>query len=506
MPDTLQLQRLPKLDGLETKDCLPKSRDGEVDDVKRWLDGDGEFAYWINGTVGVGKSILARHLADLLKAGDRLGCLVHLSANLQCSPSSLIQGMARELAVLHQSCYETIVNEAKQEISNMESINSIFERYLYEPIKSLKIPAPLIFIIDALDEWRPQHVDSFLKALNNTHGDYIRFVFTSRPHDEITNALGHLSHCNFTLRKVSDNIMKVYFQDRFSSMLPRLDVTPKQIDALVKQAQGLFIWAATVCRIVESVKAEARQNALAVIISTPREATNPHSDIWDLYNKGLMRLCREQTHDPRTLCKMLCIMATMQRDLSVKSFSIFADVKESEVQFFHERLQAFYDPVIDVQWTADAIYPLQQTTHSSFRDFIFADDINSSQAHGFVVKNKDGHSTFSRVCEEYLDVPFPTPKVSLDAGYVVTYWMVHYLSGKDSLTELDMDDVLARHLRMIRSLSTNPKELSPAPFFSSFVIEHNKAVVSFLNTILAKINEQQLPINVRTIRGLQLPQ
>ena len=507
MPDALQLQRLPKLDGLETKDCLPGSRDGEVDNVKRWLDRDGEFAYWINGTAGVGKSILARHLADLLKAGDRLGCLVHLSANSQYSPSSLIQGMARELTVLHQSCYETIVNEAKQEISNMESVDSIFKRYLYDPIKSLQVPAPLIFIIDALDEWRPQYVESFLKALKDTHGDAIRFILTSRTHVEITNALGHLSHCNFTLLKVSGNIMETYFQDRFSRMHPRLDVTPEQIDSLVKQAQGLFIWAATVCRIVESVKAEARQDALGAIISSPREATNPHSDIWDLYNKGLMRLCRERTHDPKTLRKMLCIMATMQRDLSVKSFSIFADVKESEVQFFHERLQAFYDPVVNVQWKADTIYPLQQTTHSSFRDFIFADDINSSQAHGFVIKNKDGHSTFSDVCKKYLrvDVPFQTSEDSLDAGYVMTYWMVHFLSGKESLTELDMDEVLHRHLRIVRSLSssTNPKELSPAPFFSSFIRSHNKVVVSFLNTILTQIDEQQIPIDVRTIPGLQ---
>ena len=507
MPDTLQLQRLPKLDGLETKDCLPGSRDDEVVKVEHWLDGDGEFAYWINGTAGVGKSILARHLADLLKAGDRLGCLVHLSANSQYTPSSLIQGMARELTVLHQSCYETIVNEAKQEISNMESVDAIFKRYLYEPIKSLNVPAPLIFIVDALDEWRPQYVESFLKALNNTHGDYIRFVFTSRTHDEITNALGHLSRCNFTLLKVSSNIMKTYFEDRFSNMHPRLDVRPDQIDSLVKQARGLFIWAATVCRLVESVNADARQDALGEIISSPREATNPHSDIWDLYNKGLMRLCREQIHDPTTLCKMLRIMATMQRDLSVRSFSIFADVKESEVQFFHERLQAFYDSDLNVQWKADTIYPLQQTTHSSFRDFIFADDINSSQAHGFVIKYKEGHSTFSRVCGEYFDVPFQASKHSLDAGYVVTYWMVHFLSGKESLTELDMDKVLGRHLQIVRSLSlsTNPKELSPAPFFSSFIRSHNEAVVSFLNTILNKINEQQLPIDVRVISGLQMP-
>lgn len=177
------------------------------------------------------------------------------------------------------------------------------------------------------------------------------------------------------------------------------------------------------------------------------------------------------------------------------------------MQFFHERLQAFYDSDLNVQWKADTIYPLQQTTHSSFRDFIFADDINSSQAHGFVIKYKEGHSTFSRVCGEYFDVPFQASKHSLDAGYVVTYWMVHFLSGKESLTELDMDKVLGRHLQIVRSLSlsTNPKELSPAPFFSSFIRSHNEAVVSFLNTILNKINEQQLPIDVRVISGLQMP-
>lgn len=93
-------------------------------------------------------------------------------------------------------------------------------------------------------------------------------------------------------------------------MQPRLNVAPCDVDSLVNQAQGLFIWAATVCGLVEQSEGEATAEALKTIIASPEEATFPQSTI--LYLQGLLGLCRDKNQNPQALRKILSIMATMQ--------------------------------------------------------------------------------------------------------------------------------------------------------------------------------------------------
>ena len=497
-PGVLQIQRLPKLEGLEKKVYLAKSRDDEVDDVKRWLDDtnrDGEFAYWINGTAGVGKSVLACHLADLLKDGNRLGCLVHLGANVQHSLSDLIQGMACELTALHPSCYDTIVAEAKKETSSMEGVDSTFERYLYKPIKLLNVPAPLVFIVDGLDEW-PQH-EPFLKALNTMHGDHTRFIFTSRTHDEIKNALRHLSLRPSILSTVSGSTMQSYFRDAFTRL--RVDVTSAELDSLVDQAKGLFIWAATVCRLMEFAEGATPVEVLKTIISSPRTATTMHSEslIWDLYNKGLPRLCRNQDLHRKTLRMVLSVMAAIQRDISLKHFSKFVGIEELEVRLFHSRLRAFY--TTEQQWQGNIIYPLHLTTHASFRDFLFDND---ATAHSFVVGYQHGHAMISEVCHSHVmtylkmpeAMPFETPGDLNFEEYVFTYWILHDFAAKRS--GFLLDDALHKHLQILQRLifPSNPK-LSSTPSLPSFKMPSQimSIIEGIINPFLGDIAGQLLP-------------
>ena len=247
----------------------------------------------------------------------------------------------------------------------------IFEHDICNPINSLGTSAPFVFVIDALDEWPQRRI--FLEVLDRfkMYGSLIRFIFTSRFQEIIKIALRPLSPYEVDMPKATTDVMKSYFQDRFSRMQPRLNVAPCDVDSLVNQAQGLFIWAATVCGLVEQSEGEATAEALKTIIASPEEATFPQSTI--LYLQGLLGLCRDKNQDPQALRKILSIMATMQWRLSVETFSSFANVKESDVQLFHKRLRAFYHAPCD----AGIIYPLHLVTYSSFNTFLFAGENNS---------------------------------------------------------------------------------------------------------------------------------
>ena len=367
VPDILpRIPCLPLLEIDPKTDCL--GRDGEVNDVSEWLVSGREFAYWITGIIGVGKTTFARDLAAFLEAGDRLACLVDLTikANVDLSPSSLIEGMAHHLAILHPSCRDTIANEAQRKTSNTECVGSIFERYLYKPIKMLNPPAPLVFVVHALDKW--SQCTTFLKGLNEMHRDCIRFIFASCARNDIGNALQHLSYRNRALQGVSDSVIKSYLVAELNRLrLGLVDEDHVDIDSLVEQAQGLFIWADTICESLGlSGTLERRRVRLKKIVSSPREALSHHSYLWALYNHVLSRSCRDPNHDSKTLCKVLTAMSNLQSNVSIKTFSQFANVAESDVEYFHDQLQAFYR----TQSKKDTISPLHLTTHFSFRDFL----------------------------------------------------------------------------------------------------------------------------------------
>lgn len=188
IPDGLRIEALPAPNVLEAG-YLPGSRDADVDVVERWLEDDDESTLWIYGIAGVGKSILARHLADLLRRSGQLACLIHVGANSTSSPSLMVKMMAHELAALHPHCRAALAEEVKLQRPQMDGVAPLLEGYLFKPIGSLGAPAPLVFIVDALDEW--DHYQTFLKALANcqTSRKCIRFIFTSRLLPDMETAL-----------------------------------------------------------------------------------------------------------------------------------------------------------------------------------------------------------------------------------------------------------------------------------------------------------------------------
>jgi hypothetical protein len=96
---------------------LLKSRDADVNAVESWLEDDGQFAIWINGAAGLGKSVLARHLADLLRRSTRLACLVDLKVNSHLHLSILVRMMAHELTMLYPRCRDALIEEVKRDRS-----------------------------------------------------------------------------------------------------------------------------------------------------------------------------------------------------------------------------------------------------------------------------------------------------------------------------------------------------------------------------------------------------
>ncbi len=247
------------------------------------MEKDG-FALSVHGAAGVGKSILVRHLATLLRDGDRLACLVDAKANSTDDPSKMVWMMSQQLAELHPRCSAAVASGLKQG-SQMDGFSRNFEACLINPIDSLRVPAPLIFIIDALDEWN--HYERFLDALVEYKelGNRMRFIFTSRYNNKIETLLRRLTHHHRPIKTVSDDIMKSYFKRELSKIPWEENVTSdeKAIDSLVELAQGLFIWAAAACQLILYPEGLTHAEELDAIVSSPGKVFNR---LQELYSSG----------------------------------------------------------------------------------------------------------------------------------------------------------------------------------------------------------------------------
>lgn len=200
--------------------------------------------------------------------------------------------------------------------------------------------------------------------------------------------------------------MESYFQQEFSIFLEMDESVDKAVNSLVKHAQGLFIWAATVCRMIEFSEGGSPREELEAILSSPSIVADRGLDLWDLYNQGLHRLNSQDSRYNTTVCQVLVVMAAMQHDLSSASFSKISGVEERDVKSVHRHLRAFYNMH---QWKPNILSPLRLTTHSSFRYFLFATDSYSKIHHDFVIDPQHGHSTISQACHNFPSLP-QTPR------------------------------------------------------------------------------------------------
>ena len=125
--DDISLASLPRLefsDCLSDDDRFQASRDKEIEDTLRWIEGsDGMRFFWINGAAGVGKSTLARRLLDYIKGEGILATFAYFSVGNTMDPKDLVRRMARELSSLHPGCRPAVaraINECSGVHQNLD--------------------------------------------------------------------------------------------------------------------------------------------------------------------------------------------------------------------------------------------------------------------------------------------------------------------------------------------------------------------------------------------------
>ncbi|KAF8967493.1 hypothetical protein BDZ97DRAFT_524061 [Flammula alnicola] len=274
--------------------CLPGTRLEILKSVEEWLANTAieQRAFWVSGLAGTGKSTLSTTIANMLRSVNRLGAFVFFDRDAQdrSDPGMLIRTVASQLAKFDDRigiAISSIIEELKT-ISET-SLQYQFENLLVRALSSVTWPyGPIAVVIDALDECgNEKDRQTLLNVLSDGLKGlppFIRIILTSRPEPDITRtfeqhylveskpldigAAENMTDIAAFIRYRTAEIQKKH--QSFEPDWPGDDI----IQDLTERSFGLFVWAATACRYMDSYDPRVTlQNVLGKSVVTSGSST-----------------------------------------------------------------------------------------------------------------------------------------------------------------------------------------------------------------------------------------
>ncbi|KAJ3482356.1 hypothetical protein NLI96_g7038 [Meripilus lineatus] len=250
--------------------CFEGTRVDVLQTITKWIDGDVSTTprvFWLNGLAGIGKSTIARTIAERAYTRGILGGSFFFSRNDNelNNVNFLFSTLAHQLAQFHPGYLASVASALDQDIDlGYKDTATQFKSLFLDPIlRSDHKPTVLLLVLDALDEALPEDsVKRILQLLLAVDVPFaLRVFLTSRPEAHIRLVFDndtHHSHC--VLHNIEDSIVEGDIRRFLEFKLPAI---PKELgisvpnwpsasdlDAVVAKSGRLFIFASTVIRFV----------------------------------------------------------------------------------------------------------------------------------------------------------------------------------------------------------------------------------------------------------------
>src|SRR5258707_14270846 len=334
--------------------------------------------YWVNGLAGIGKSTIARTVAE--QANDLalpIATFFFTRHNAALSNAKLfVTSIAFRLAEIFPDFMESICSALKADGDLHEkSLDTQFTALLFQPLRSLALTRPLLLVVDALDECVPKDAETILRNVlsrcSQLHA--LRILITSRPEKHITSLFkGANSIQKVILHDIENAViasdirhylecqLKGICEDHKFPWVPPGWPSPADLTALVHKAGKLFIWAATAVKFIEDSRILNPVKQLQIILGKTVSSQNPHAELGELYQLVLSN----GLHDPDRLLdfrQMLGTVVLLRNPLSLESLGNFLGILDVDYLLIHIQsiIPLSHHPEESVE-----IY------HPSFPDFI----------------------------------------------------------------------------------------------------------------------------------------
>jgi len=253
--------------------CLPGTRESVLRDLMLWAKNPQDRnVFWLNGLAGTGKSTITQSFSEAVAKEGLLGASFFCSRDYldRRELKHIFPTLAYQLAHHHPHFQDNIISIIKNNPTLAHSsLISQLENLLVNPLSGTNISC--VIVIDALDECIDNEPSS---AILSVLGQFVnqlplvKFFITGRPEPRIRTGfrlplLQPITQI-FLLHEVDltsiNKDIQLYLTERLTKIakqrsdldLPNPWPHDSEIEALTKKSSGLFIFASTMVRFIES--------------------------------------------------------------------------------------------------------------------------------------------------------------------------------------------------------------------------------------------------------------
>ncbi|KAJ3489907.1 hypothetical protein NLG97_g5890 [Lecanicillium saksenae] len=443
--------------------------------ITKWvLNPDGQPIFWLSGKAGTGKSTVSRSVANDLAAKDQLCGSFFFKRNegSRSNLSKFFSTLAADL-IIREPAVAQLVKEALDDDPQLftKTTTYQFERLIFEPLSKASISRspPTVIVIDALDECdSDENIVLLLGLLSRIQQipNGPKIFITSRPELYLRMAFrrihGTYEHATMEDTAGSEADMALFIQHELTRIRIDYNYTVEDerqisedwpaandVKQLSKAASPLFIFAATVCRLVGDRSDGPPDERLNYVLEYQRNVRHsfPHhieqlaSTYMPTLSKLLVKQAPSQQHSTLQGFKSLVgAIVTVATPLAKSTMADLLGIKKSIVD---ARLDLLHS-VLEIPSIANL--PVR-VLHLSFSDFL----INCKENNPFWIDEEETHNRLLHCClrkmaslkQDMCDLNNPSASLSevdpetLDRclppsmRYACLYWTHHFLKLKD---------------------------------------------------------------------------
>ena len=369
--------------------CHPNTRVAIKDEIMTWLYDEGkEFAMWISGSAGAGKSAICQAIAEMCSQRKLLaGCFFfsRTSTTGRSSAKGIVATIIYQIVTEFPETRSLIADKISKNPLIFElSLEVQLTALIVEPLAEIAqiTPRPLpprLFIIDGLDECddesaQSQVVRMFVDALRQIqHSFPHKVLFASRPETHLVptfgtrNILPHLRRIRLGDGWDTDADIRKFLVDSFDDikqehplgrLLDKDWPSPDIINTLVLRSSGQFIYASTVIKYiklhrhhpVERLKVilglakDCKYQAFAELDALYRHILSSAEDsaiLAQILCIVLMRFSTFSLIEPLKVAQHLLGLADGMVELHLGALSSVIEIKTRKVLFLHASLPEF---------------------------------------------------------------------------------------------------------------------------------------------------------------------
>ncbi|KAH7910769.1 hypothetical protein BJ138DRAFT_69979 [Hygrophoropsis aurantiaca] len=323
--------------------CLAGTRMEILNRISSWIEAEGtQPICWLNGPAGSGKSAIAQRVAETYAEKNRLAASFFFSRReMQRSTTQhFFPTLSLQILKKFPSTRQSIA-------AALDEDDTVPTKFLREQMKKLVLeplcamterPAfPVFIVIDSLDECDNEHLVieliTLLAQLIRESPQPFRLLFASRSESHIQKAFREPSILSMTLFlelvtfdakedirlfmvRAFDGIYKNrhMLMDGVQHPWPPAD----ELERLLQKASGLFIFAATVTKFVDSKHEDPRDRLQIILNDAPSTSGDTtFADIDTLYQDAI----RISNNDDLTR-RVLGVVRHVSNPLSIRALNI----------------------------------------------------------------------------------------------------------------------------------------------------------------------------------------